>query len=64
MQKLEPSLVTVTLSDESYAALIIKVQAFYQGLNGDWSIQSDHFLSDRFAKKAYYFGVMKEARQK
>ena len=52
MQKSEPSLVTVTLSDESDAALIIKVQAFYQGLKGDWSIQSDHFLSDRFAKKA------------
>lgn len=64
MQKSEPSLVTVTLSDESYAALIIKVQSFYQGLKGDWSIQSDHFLSDRFAKKAYYFAVMKEARQK
>ena len=60
----EPSLVTVTLSDESYAALMIKVQAFYDNLVGDWSIETSHFVSDRFAKKAYYFGVMKKATQK
>lgn len=64
MQKSEPSLVTVTLSDESYAALIIKVEAFYQSLKGDWNVEASHYLSDRFAKKAYYFAVLKEARQK
>jgi hypothetical protein len=54
----------VTLSDESYGALLIKVDAFYQSLKGNWSVQTSHFLSDRYAKKAYYFAVMKEARQK
>lgn len=64
MQKSEPSLVTVTLSDESYAALIIKVEAFFQSLKGEWSVEASHYLSDRYAKKAYYFAILKEARQK
>ena len=63
MKKSETSLVTVTLSDESYAALMIKVQDFFNSLVGDWNIQTSHFVSDRFAKKAYYFAVIKKARQ-
>ena len=62
MKKSEPSLVTVTLSDESYGALLIKVDAWYSSLNGDWTIQASHYLSDRFAKKAYYFAVIKKTR--
>jgi len=60
MKKLEPSLVTVTLSDDSYGALLIKVQEWYGSLKGNWTIQASHFLSDRFAKKAYYFAVIKK----
>ena len=63
MKKSEPSLVTVTLSDDSYGALLIKVQEWYSSLVGDWSVQASHYLSDRFAKQAYYFAVIKKTRQ-
>jgi hypothetical protein len=63
MKKSEPFLVTVTLSDDSYSALLIKVQEWYGSLVGDWTIQASHYLSDRFAKKAYYFAVIKKTRQ-
>ena len=60
MTKLENSLITVTLSDESYAGLFLKMAAFYESLNFECEISASHIESDRFAKKAYYFAVLKK----
>lgn len=62
MKKSKDSLSTVTLSDETYAALMLKVDAFYQGLSTDYTVLTSNFVSDRFAKKAYYFAVLKRTR--
>jgi ribonuclease HIII len=53
----------VSLSDESYGALLLKIQAFYETLHGDYTIETSHIVSDRFAKKAYYFAVLKKGQR-
>ena len=60
MKKQETFYTTVTLSDESYSGLLLKISTFYEGLNTDYSIVDSHIVSDRFAKKAYYFAVLKK----
>jgi len=50
----------VSLSDESYGALMLKVQDFYSSLNGAYTVMTDNFISDRFAKRAYYFATIKK----
>ena len=59
MMKSETSLTTVTLSDDTYGSLLLKVQEFYNAQHNDLEILSSSFLSDRFAKKAYYFAILK-----
>ena len=54
---------TVSLSDETYAGLLIKVQDFYNALQGDYTVTSDNFFSDRFAKRAYYFATIKKGQE-
>ena len=54
---------TVCLSDESYAGLLIKVQDFYNGLIGDYTVMTSNFISDRFAKRAYYFATIKKGQE-
>jgi hypothetical protein len=51
---------TVTLSDDTYGALLLKVSEFYNTLKGDYSIECSHIMSDRFSKRAYYFAVVKK----
>ena len=51
------------LSDESYAGLLIKVQDFYNGLVGDYTVMTSNFISDRFAKRAYYFATIKKGQE-
>jgi len=51
---------TVSLSDDSYAGLMLKVQGFYNALNGDFVVMTDNFISDRFAKRAYYFATIRK----
>ena len=60
MEKLNSSLMTVTLSDDTYGALLLKVSEFYNTLKGDYSIECSHIMSDRFSKRAYYFAVLKK----
>lgn len=62
MPKLNDSLTTVTLSDETYAALMLKVAEFYEALSDDYTVLTSNFVSDRFSKKAYYFAVLKRTR--
>lgn len=50
---------TVTLSDESYATLLIKVEEYYRNQNQGLVVLTSSFVSDRFSKKAYYFAVLK-----
>ena len=52
--------ITVSLSDESYGALMLKVQDFYSSLKGEYTVMTDNFISDRFAKRAYYFATIKK----
>ena len=54
---------TVTLSDQSYSALLLKVSDFYNGLRGDYEVMTDNFISDRFAKRAYYFATIKKGQE-
>jgi hypothetical protein len=51
---------TVTLSDQTFAGLLIKVSEYYLALSGEFDICDAHFVSDRYAKRAYYFAVLKE----
>jgi hypothetical protein len=60
MRKLDSSLITVTLSDESYAGLFLKMAAFYQSLDFECEVLASHIESDRFSKKAYYFAALKK----
>ena len=55
--------ITVCLSDESYGALMLKVQNFYGSLKGDYTVMTDNFISDRFAKRAYYFATVKKGQE-
>lgn len=61
MMSYEDFLYTVTLSDDSYAGLILKVEEYYRNENTDKDLNllSSHFVSDRFSKKVYYFAVLK-----
>ena len=65
MEKLKglSEVTTVVLSDESYAGLLIKVQDFYNGLMGDYVVMTSNFISDRFARRAYYFATIKKGQE-
>ena len=54
---------TVSLSDESYGALLLKVAGFYASLKGEYTVMTDNFISDRFAKRAYYFATIKKGQE-
>jgi len=54
---------TVSLSDETFAGLMLKVQQFYNGLKGNYVVMTDNFISDRFAKRAYYFATIKKGQE-
>jgi len=60
MKMQEISYTTVTLSDESYSGLLLKISSFYEGLKVHYLIVDSHIVSDRFAKKAYYIAVLKK----
>lgn len=60
MKKPETFYTTVTLSDESYSALLLKISTFFEGLNTDYAVVDSHIVSDRFAKKAYYIAILKK----
>lgn len=60
MKMQEISYTTVTLSDESYSGLLLKISSFYEGLNVHYLIVDSHIVSDRFAKKAYYIAILKK----
>lgn len=59
MMNYEDFLFSVTLSDESYAGLILKVEEYFRNEKKDLAILSSHFVSDRFSKKVYFFAVLK-----
>lgn len=59
MMKSEIFLTTITLSEETYSALLLKVAAFYQAQNPNITVLTSQFLSDRFSKMAYYFAVVR-----
>ena len=50
---------TVTLSDESYSALLLKVAEYYRVQKEGLEVLTSSFVSDRFSKKVYYFAVLK-----
>jgi hypothetical protein len=54
---------TVSLSDDTFAGLMLKVQSFYNGYKGNYTVMTDNFISDRFAKRAYYFATIKKGQE-
>ena len=42
---------------------MLKVQDFYSSLKGDYIVMTDNFISDRFAKRAYYFATIKKGQE-
>ena len=61
MTSYEDFLYTVTLSDETYAGLLIKVEEFYRNQPpvDDLKVLTSDFVSDRYSKRVYYFAVLK-----
>lgn len=57
-------LTTITLSDDNYAVLLLRVQKFYDGISEDAEILTSQFISDRYSKKAYYFAVLRMPYEK
>lgn len=55
----EDFLYTVTLSDDSYSGLILKVSEYYRNERKGLMVLTSDFVSDRFSKKVYYFAVLK-----
>lgn len=49
------------LSSDSYAQLLIEVSRWYANNGHSIEIINDHFLSDRFSKRAYYFCTYKNS---
>lgn len=43
------------LSSDTYAELLLEVSRWYDTNGYSIEVVSDHFLSDRFSKRAYYF---------
>jgi hypothetical protein len=48
---------TVTISDDAYSTLLLKVTEYIGSMPSDHEIVSSDFLSDRFAKRAYWFAI-------
>jgi hypothetical protein len=42
---------------------MLKVQSFYNGYKGEYTVMTDNFISDRFAKRAYYFATIKKGQE-
>jgi hypothetical protein len=65
MMNYEDFLFTVTLSDETYAGLLIKVEEFYRNQPpvNDLQVLTSDFVSDRYSKKVYYFAVLKRGSE-
>ncbi len=65
MMNYEDFLFTVTLSDETYAGLLVKVEDYYRNQIKTKNLQvlTSDFVSDRFSKKAYYFAVLKRGAE-
>jgi len=59
MMNYEDFLYTVTLSDDSYSGLILKVSEYYRNERKGLMVLTSDFVSDRFSKKVYYFAVLK-----
>jgi len=59
MMNYEDFLYTVTLSDDSYSGLILKVSEYYRNERKGLHVLTSDFVSDRYSKKVYYFAILK-----
>lgn len=50
----------VTISDETYAGLMLKVQDYWLALNQEVEVVDSQITSDRYSQRAYYLAVLKE----
>lgn len=50
----------VTISDETYAGLMLKVQDYWLALKQEVEVVDSQITSDRYSQRAYYLAVLKE----
>jgi hypothetical protein len=64
MQTHEGFLSSVTLSDDNYGVLLIKVREFFENADPNLEVLASHFVSDRYSKRSYYFAVLRFGAKK
>ena len=63
IEKLEELVPRIEVLNQTIEDIIIKLQDYYQILDGEWETQTSQIFFDNFRDAIYYFRTMKQVRR-